>query len=862
MVGEDPHSFQVDLTNCDREPIHRLGRVQGFGFLIGLSADWIISHVSENAGAFTGLEPQALLGEPATRLLTPDAIHALRNRLQHVRPGGHPEIVQSLVVENAVYDVSIHVSNDTIILEFEPNDKRDDITRHISDVQQAITRMSRLPTIDAVLKFSVRFAAAISGFDRVMAYVFRPDLSGEVVAEAAVAGLDPFLGLRYPASDIPAQARELYVRNPVRSIADVSEDGYRILPVASRPDQMLDLSNAVLRSVSPMHLEYLRNMGVGASMSVSLLINGKLWGLLALHNADARALPQAQRNAVLLFGQMLSLLIEGRLAQEDNRFQEEAADLLSAVSRSAASRAGVNEMIIARAEYALKIMSADGLAVITAGHVETTGTTPDSEALRLIAKRLNTLPSSRVHATSELQSLVPEAETFAERGAGMLAIPISKSPRDYILFFRREIKKTISWAGNPEKPVIASGPNGARLTPRASFEVYKTTVKGQSEEWSPSQIRAAEQFRITVLEVVLRLADEAAEERRRASEKQELLIAELNHRVRNILNLVRSLIAQTSPGQIDTAEFARVLEARIQALSRAHDQITRENWSPAPLKRLIETESEGYLLDRADRLLINGDDVMLAPAAYSNLALVIHELMTNSAKYGSLSDRRGTVVVHLTRRSDQSLDIHWSEKGGPVVKAPTRRGFGTTIIERSIPYELNGTADVEYRMEGVVARFWIPAPHIKGTPKAAPETKSLAEPSDAALALEMPDRLLLLEDNLIIALDVEEVLTDLGIKKVTVCGEVASALAAVDEGVDCAMLDINLGSETSFPVAEALLERGIPFVFASGYGDATSLPASLAETPILSKPYDREAIVRSIRSVMPGSAPSRPPQSD
>jgi two-component sensor histidine kinase len=226
-------------------------------------------------------------------------------------------------------------------------------------------------------------------------------------------------------------------------------------------------------------------------------------------------------------------------------------------------------------------------------------------------------------------------------------------------------------------------------------------------------LHIAEGLRVTLLEVILQLADLAAQERRAAQERQELMIAELNHRVRNILSLVRGLVAQSKDTAVNTEEFASVLGGRIQALARAHDQITNLNWAPVALKSLVESEAGAYLGARAGRISMGGPDVALDPKAFATLALVVHEMMTNSAKYGALADSTGQVEVSWKLDQSSRLVIEWKESGGPPVKPPARRGFGTTIIERSVPFDLNGDAELRFDLLGVQARFVVPANYVQ-----------------------------------------------------------------------------------------------------------------------------------------------------
>ncbi len=210
--------------------------------------------------------------------------------------------------------------------------------------------------------------------------------------------------------------------------------------------------------------------------------------------------------------------------------------------------------------------------------------------------------------------------------------------------------RTVNWAGDPHKPVTV-GPLGERLTPRKSFELWRQTVTGQSVPWSQVDLRIANGLRISLLEVILRLSDQTEEERRRAMQRQDLLIAELNHRVRNILSLIRGLINQSRDPDLTSVEFMDVVGSRIQALARAHDLITADQWGPALFNALIESEAGAYLNGGSGRLQRIGPDVRLQPQAFNVLALVIHELITNSAKYGALIEKRGTVTIE-TRVDD------------------------------------------------------------------------------------------------------------------------------------------------------------------------------------------------------------------
>src|ERR1700753_882475 len=304
---------QVNLTNCDREPIHIPGSVQPFGFLLALLSDFSICMASENAGDFLGTELSMLLGRPIDDVFSVEAIHAIRTRVDDVSGPDAVERIFGLEIQKGErpFDLAIHFSGAYLVVEAEPSVVQPDVNSG-ELVRLMLGRLRKTRGMTELAQESARQLKVLTGFDRVMVYRFQEDGSGEVIAEAAASGLESFLGLHYPASDIPRQARILYQRNWLRIIADINAKPARLLSTSTHSAALLDLSMSVLRSVSPIHIEYLQNMGVGASMSVSILREGKLWGLFACHHYSAHHLSFEKRTASELFGQMFSWILEGR----------------------------------------------------------------------------------------------------------------------------------------------------------------------------------------------------------------------------------------------------------------------------------------------------------------------------------------------------------------------------------------------------------------------------------------------------------------------------------------------------------------------------------------------------------------------
>lgn len=831
--------FEVDLTNCDREPIHVLGSVQPFGFLLAVNTDWIIVHASTSTLRYLGASAVELLGKPLTQIMSGHAIHAIRGRLQIMRGVDAVERMfgQPLVDGGEDFDLALHYSGRMLIIEAEPS-QAEPLIEAASAVRSMTMRIAARPTFEEFCHEAARQVRALTEFDRVMVYRFAHDGAGEAIAESVRPGIGSFLGQRYPASDIPVQARALYERNWLRIIADVDAEVSPIVPPVGASGEPVDLSMSMLRAVSPIHIEYLRNMGVAASLSISILRGGKLWGLFACHHYAPKHISYERRTAAELFGQLFSLTLESREREIEARRQAEARALHDRMMAAVVGAPQSADSLSPYLDDLCRLVHCDGLALWLEGRLTLRDSTPDASNVHALIRVLREKDTHTVFATNDIASVLPSAASWAGKAAGMMAVPLSRAPRDYLIFFRKEEAQTVVWAGKPAK-LVQVGPLGERLTPRKSFEAWEETVRGQSRPWTQVERFLAESMRVSLLEIVFRLTDLADEERQRANQRQELLIAELNHRVRNILGLIRGLISQSRAGVSTVEEFAEVVGGRVQALARAHDQITRHQWGPGALSDLITAEAEAYLSSKAERVRLTGAPTALAPDAFSILSLVIHELTTNSAKYGALCDQLGHVTVDWERDARGDLILDWREHGGPPVKPPTRRGFGSTIIEHSIPHDLDGEVTLDYRPEGFQARIRIPARYVTTEGVAVAATKARR----AETPVRAPERMLVLEDNMIIALDLEDMLTRLGVKHVTVASSVAQALEALNEALPpFAILDVNLGAETSFPVAEALQDAGVPFAFGTGFGDSAAFPDRFRDAQVLQKPYSAESL--------------------
>ena len=454
-----------------------------------------------------------------------------------------------------------------------------------------------------------------------------------------------------------------------------------------------------------------------------------------------------------------------------------------------------------------------------------------------LVRMLNTKPADRLFVTDELRRHVPDALRYNTAVSGMIALPFAGMPRAFLMIFRREVIQIVKWGGDPNK--AASGDAaGNVIGPRASFEAWKEAVSSRCQPWQAGEISIAETLRVSLLNVVLRRANLVDRERKAAQEKQLLLVAELNHRVKNVLAVIRSLVRQSRVGAESLDGFTDDLQRRIHALSVAHDQLTQSHWKAAPLQTLIEAEARAWVDASDDRLSFSGPAVMVEARAYQTLALVLHELMTNAAKYGALSVKAGRLSIIWELEKTGDLKLLWRESNGPVVRAPTRRGFGSIVVEQSIPFELRGEAAIAYAPEGFSATFKIPYDFVEQG-EAPPVASEIRRPGNLDLT---GMSLLLVEDSMMIALDAQAMLQTCG-ADVELAATSKDALRAIRLNTfDAAILDVNLYIETSFAVAEDLQNRAVPFVFATGYGETVNVPERFKSVHVISKPYAEDTL--------------------
>ncbi|RYD83164.1 MAG: GAF domain-containing protein [Sphingobacteriales bacterium] len=522
--------FKADLTNCDREPIHIPGKIQPHGMLLALDKkSLVVTHVSSNAADYFNVDPSAILDKPFLDFTKNAGINTENNNLSGFinNRSINPETENSLIIttnDGRNFYMVVNASNQSVIIELEPvRESLKETKEHI--MESLLTKILGARSLDETLQWSALQVKEIIGYDRVMIYRFAEDGHGEVVAEAVNEGFESFMGLHYPASDIPKQARELYKRNLVRIIADVDASDAMIEANNEATKNIpLNLTDSVLRAVSPIHIQYLKNMGVKASFSVSLISDGELWGLIACHNYAPNIIDYKKRNSCKVIGQLLSTSLVYRENEEDkeqkNQFRDHMLDMVKLV-RSAWD---IPAALMDDNNNLLSMTEASGAALLYEEKVYTIGETPSEEEILSIAKWLHHHTKNQVYQTNNLGKEFVDADAFKSNASGLMSCALSRELNEYIFWFKKEMPQTVKWAGNPQKPVEVDEQGLLSLSPRNSFDVWTEEVEGVSEPWNSNEIGVAMKFR----EELVHIINERANQIRKLNEKLKQAYDELD----------------------------------------------------------------------------------------------------------------------------------------------------------------------------------------------------------------------------------------------------------------------------------------------------------------------------------------------
>jgi chemotaxis family two-component system sensor kinase Cph1 len=666
---------RVDLLNCTDEPIHVPGSIQPHGALIFFTTAGELEGWSANAPAMLALPLEA--GRPFGRLgLAAEVTDLIQECLDNMSEGETAPMFSAVVIEGADYDCVVHGYGGRVIAEFEARElAADTVAQFAIKAHGAIDRLRRQKTVDALLETAVRQVREFTGFDRVMAYRFRADDSGDVVAEARREDLTPFLGQRYPAGDIPPQARRLYVLNTLRMIADVTYDA---VPLLGAPGSApLDLSFAVLRSVSPIHIEYLQNMGVGASMSVSIVVNGRLWGLIACHHMAPKRVPYSIRMAADVLAQVIASTVQSLESREESGLVERAAKVRTSLVESLLLEEDPLEALVEHADGMMEAAHAQAMIATQFGRVVCRGLAqscgeaivaalPD-EAHELLARRC-------------VEDWPEAARPGLGKWAGMLGLPFDPPSKGWCLLLRPEQVEQVAWGGRPDKSAQC-GPMGERLTPRGSFDAWIETVRGCAHEWEDGVLTHA---RMTLGELIrVSNARRAQLEATRAQ-----LLAMLGHDLRDPLhsiNMAGLVLEKTDAGGSDKST---TLGKRIQSSS---NRMQRMIGQVLDMSRIDRGLALGVTLEPVDLAALVEDMVDEARLAYPTIVYDLHidGPATVMADSGRLSQVLSNLLSNARHHGEPNQPIetrlwtrparHWCPSPTPPRRFRTRSSPACSI---------------------------------------------------------------------------------------------------------------------------------------------------------------------------------------
>ena len=675
----EPYGIQYDLENCADEPIQFIRHYQQHAYLLVVNPRNLV--VEACSGNFPGRKAgNAIIDKHLKEVLDPEAASFIAHILEREDYRAHNPIAVPISFGDETarrFNVIMNPSGGSVLLEFEPRDEKLSDSAFLLKVDQSLSKVQNMGLTDELYNQVVVQVKQLTGYDRVMLYHFDEEYNGEVVAEAREESLEPYLNLRYPHTDIPEQARKLFMLNTVRHIVDTKPT--EVSTIYARPGAPeVDLTFSANRGSSPIHLEYLANMGVRATLNIALVVDQKLWGLIACHHYSPKFLDYRLRSIISVISKVLS----GHLAlREASSFRSEVltssmvrAQLFERMSKDYDVISGLT---LNQTPGLLDLAAAAGAAIMFDDELHLIGDTPAEHEIREIIAFLTEVPTS-LYATEQFFKQLPAAKNYQNAPAGLLSICMAKHPEEYIIWFRPEIRKTVMWGGNPNlRKQVSDG--RVRLHPELSFTRWEQSVAGLAESWLPHQIDAASGLRNDIKEVILQKYQEARKLNGQlvsAYEELETFSYSVSHDLRSPLRNIKGFaeILQEDYGDQlddfgrealstivtsvsrmnnfinDMLEFSRSNKAEIVTTEVALDEVIDEVWGE------LKSQTNGLGLARTGGgAVVQGD--------FSQLKQLVQNILSNAFKYSS-------------KVPEPQVSIHTKTKKGNVIIKVTDNGIG------------------------------------------------------------------------------------------------------------------------------------------------------------------------------------------
>ncbi|WP_261381001.1 ATP-binding protein [Mucilaginibacter pallidiroseus] len=697
--------MKIDFTNCDREPIHIPGKIQSHGFLIVIDQDFIVRYHSENLSDYLKGLPNVILGQP---------VSSLQPLIDRNEP---PEYISNLIVlgkTNGFQQTNpfnAHIGSKTFhliissfdkyyALEFEPSesDTGNDIQRQVG---RSISEMLTDRNLQKILNNTVIQVKKVIGYDRVMVYRFAEDGHGEVVAEAHNPELESWLGLHYPESDIPKQARELYKLNHTRLIADVNAEPANVLTEADN-ETPFDMSCLQLRAVSPIHIQYLKNMGVASSFSISLFYKNELWGLIACHSYSPMFIDYRSRESAKLIGKVLSSSLEFKQDEEDQQLHDKFKSAVDELTKLMLKDNSIEDALTGHQITLLDAVSATGAVLVFENQIFKLGRVPNDVQLTGLLHWLKTNITDSFYYTSKLPSAYHDAAFFKDVASGIMVTTLSREMGEYVIWFKAEQLQTVTWAGNPEKTGKIESDGTITLSPRHSFEAWSQTVTGTSLKWSNEEVKSVVRLKSEIMYAINQKAGAIRmlnEKLKQAYEELDTFSFTISHDLKNPLSSIKS--------------FAQILMRDPDLKPQTLKVLERINNGANRMNNMINEVLDYSRIGRSD-LVLNEVDVKPIIIDHVNELQLVYDVQPGAVIIGDTPKIQGDAVMlsqvfaniisnavkYSAKASPQKVLIEGKDTGSEVVYTITDNGLGIDIKHLPRIFELFNRMDNVGDIEG------------------------------------------------------------------------------------------------------------------------------------------------------------------
>ena len=685
------------LTACDLEPIHIPGSIQPYGVMLIVGEDGTVVGYAGNAGDVLGRPLDALLGYSAGEIA--DSL-----------PDQGVAVIGDVSFREEPRDAIAYRSGSHLVVELTSRSDGGELDAgFLSMLERLGSSLEHSASLADLSSQAARIFQDLTGYSRVMVYQFVDDDAGVVLGESVAGSGSSFMNHHFPASDIPRQARALYVRNKVRVIADVH---YEPAPVVSASSDLtsIDMSDSMLRSVSPVHIQYLKNMGVGASASMSIIKDGMLWGLIACHHHEPRNLSLTTRLACQAMAATLARQIKARedsgLYRERIRLRAQEDVVLGRLGEDDS----LNDFFLRSGDALAALLQADGFAAVQGDDLFRWGSCPDAIDIRIVADFVRRPAAIKPFVTSALSGNLPDAAGFSSVASGLLAVTMSTEVPTIIMWFRAERLQTVKWAGNPHEDV--GHEPGEQLSPRASFEAWSESVRGRSRDWSLAESESAARIVRLMLEArnnqrmrqLNRELNTTLRENESLILQKDFLLKEVNHRVQNSLSLVSAFLRMQAKGASgEVAGQLEQAERRLMAVSLVHRRLYQDDSVEIiDLSRYLAeliAELQSSMGQRwREQMHLDLAPILITTDRAVSLGLIVNELIVNVTKY-AYGGEPGPITV-LLEQHRSSLRLTVSDRGKGHAGKTEGTGFGSRMLAALIQ-RLGGTVDYEDNRPGM-----------------------------------------------------------------------------------------------------------------------------------------------------------------